>query len=151
MPHQAAPRLTCSQRAPLFLLLQVAESLLCLVDQAPLEGEDAGTEPALLALLRALREKGLWQLARAVVRGAAGHGVPPSLAAANEVIAACAAQGVATEVRALLACACAGEEGMGGALGVHAWLYFVCITVQLGRSHLSSMCCCRPRRCLTGW
>ena len=73
------------------------------MDQAPLGGSaehEHGLEPALLALLAACRNRGLWQLGRAVLRGAPDHGLPASLAAANEVIAACAAAGAAAEVRA---------------------------------------------------
>lgn len=71
--------------------------LLGWVDHAPVEGPE-GIEPALLALLKACAGAGQWQLAKVVLEGAPERGLPASVAAANEVITACAARGMAAEV-----------------------------------------------------
>ena len=106
--------------------MQVADSLLALVDQAPPsdlsapeEGNEAAAAPsALLALLRACRTTGQWQLARLVLEMAPGHGFPPSVATLNEAIAACAAQGAATEAQEIFdSLAAAGLEPDAGSYG----------------------------------
>lgn len=96
-PHVPSQTPALPRFPPPSRTLQVAESLLGLIEQALLEGPEQ-SEVALLALLAACRAAGAWQLARLVLEGAGRSGAPPGLGPLNEAIAACAVRGEAAEV-----------------------------------------------------